>query len=391
VELLRPEAQSRPTVRLESFADVREALRIDDLRQALYDSAPLTRDALISLHGDVHRRRRRTEQPLFSREALERYERRMAALARETLTPAVAEGRCELVGWARDVATLLFAGIAGIDLAADREAAARLRSYITTFSESATSANSKRDLAEIAREADQAWESYLDQYLDPAIERRRRLLEKAPGEAPEDVVTTLLRHGAHVSEQALRHEATLYMTASVGTAPGVFVATFDELVRWWEAHPDRRAGEATDRRFLQRAAWETIRLHPANPQHLRRAERDVRLTSGVFVEAGRQVFLDVVAANRDRSVFGDSVGVFDPERALPAGVAPWGIGFGAGIHVCMGQNLAGGTETLFGMIATMLAAVLAHDPRLDPADPPVRATDTKRRQWSRYPVAFPRP
>jgi cytochrome P450 len=383
VEILRPESLERPTIRLTSFAEVREALRIDDLRQALYDSAPLTREALISLHGEEHGLRRRTEQPLFTRQALEGYERRLERLARETLPP----GRCELVGWGREVATRLFAGIAGIDLPEDDpEAAGRLRASITTFSESATSANSRRDLAEITRDAERAWAAYLGEYLDPSIERRRRLLAEAPGEAPDDVVTVLLRQGPLVGVEALRREATLYMTASVGTAPGVLVATFDEVLRWWDGRPERRAAEARDARFLRRAAWETIRLHPANPQHLRRAVREVVLSSGAVIAEGQQAFLDVVAANRDRSVFGETVDRFDPERTLPAGVAPWGIGFGAGIHVCMGQNLAGGTETLVGMLATMLRALLGREPRPDPADPPVRATDTTRRQWSRYPL-----
>jgi cytochrome P450 len=387
VEILRPESLERPTIRLTSFAEVREALRIDDLRQALYDAAPLTRDALISLHGEEHGLRRRTEQPLFTRQALEAYERRLDRLARETLGRGPEAGRCELVGWGRDVATRLFAGIAGIDLPeGDPDAAGRLRASITTFSESATSANSRRDLAEITGDAERAWTAYLREYLDPSIERRRRLLAEAPGEAPEDVVTVLLRHGSLVGPEALRREATLYMTASVGTAPGVLVATLDELLRWWDANPARRHSDARDARFLQRAAWETIRLHPANPQHLRRAVREVVLSRGAVIAEGQQAFLDVVAANRDRSVFGETVDRFDPERTLPPGVAPWGIGFGAGIHVCMGQNLAGGTETLVGMLAIMLRALLDRQPRLDSADPPVRATDTTRRQWSRYPV-----
>jgi cytochrome P450 len=168
----------------------------------------------------------------------------------------------------------------------------------------------------------------------------------------------------------------------------VLVATFEELRKRWEEKPALREREAVDVRFLQRAAWEAIRLHPANPQHLRRAHRRVVLSTGEEVEKDQLVYLDVIAANRDRSIFGPTADIFDPERVLPAGVAPWGIGFGAGIHVCMGQNLAGGTDTLVGMLALILSVLLRYGPVLDPADPPEPAANTTRRTWARYPVNF---
>src|SRR5258708_2747995 len=178
------------------------------------------------------------------------------------------------------------------------------------------------------------------------------------------------------------------MTATVGPAPGVLVATFEELRKRWHDKPELREHEASDVRFLQRAAWEAIRLHPANPQHLRRAHRRVVLSTGEEIARDQSVFLDVVAANRDPSIFGPTADIFDPHRELPAGVAPWGIGSGAGIHVCVGQNLAGGTDMLVGMLALVLSVLLRYDPVIDPADPPQPADNTTRRTWARYPVKF---
>ena len=198
----------------------------------------------------------------------------------------------------------------------------------------------------------------------------------------------MLQHGGLLSDTALRQEATLYMTATVGTAPGVLVAAFDELRKRWQEQPELRAAEAGDVRFLQRAAWETIRLHPANPQHLRRADRRVVLRAGTVIEKDQLVFLDVIAANRDPAIFGPTADAFDPFRQLPAGVAGWGLGFGAGIHVCMGQNLAGGTDALLGILAILLSILLPYAPALDPADPPRIATTTTRRTWETYPVRF---
>jgi cytochrome P450 len=377
-------------LKLTRFGEVREALRQDDLRQALYDQSPLTRDALISLHGEDHRRRRRAEQPVFAREALQGYEQSLHEIARETLAPFVSAGRCDLMQFGREVAVNLATTIAGIDRTEQSRAETlRLLVYIVAFSESATVANSRRDPGEVTQAAEDAWRGYLDEFLEPSIARRKRLLAApAPPATASDIVTTMLRHGPAIGEAALRHEATLYMTASVGTAPGVLVATFDELRQRWAGSPAARAPEAVDLGFLQSAAWETIRLHPANPQHLRRADVSVRLSTGRVIEKDQVVFLDVVAANRDPEVFGAGADRFQPGRSLPAGVAPWGLGFGAGIHVCMGQNLAGGTDSLFGMLAVMLAALLEHGPEIDPEDPPASSNATTRRTWTAYPVTL---
>lgn len=379
-------AAVRADLRWDRYLSVREALRHDDLRQALYSASPFMTDALINLHGDLHRLRRRAEQPLFSRETLSAHKESFSAIAESTLAPYRANGGAELMQFGREVAANVAVGIAGIDvLPAENDGTADLVELIRAFSEIATVANSTKDPAAVRRQADAAWQGYLDRYLDPSIERRRQLVESG-GKAPADIVTTMLRHG--VDDTALRQEATLYMTATVGTAPGVVVATFDELRKRWEEKPALRERESVDVRFLQRAAWEAIRLHPANPQHLRRAHRHVALSTGEEIEKDQLVFLDVIAANRDPAIFGPTADTFDPERVLPAGAAPWGIGFGAGIHVCMGQNLAGGTDSLVGMLAILLSVLLRYNPVIDPADIPETAADTTRRTWARYPVKF---
>jgi cytochrome P450 len=374
-------------VTLDKLETVREALRNDDLRQALYSASPYMTDALINLHGEVHRRRRRAEQPIFSREALALREETLVEIGETTLAPHVATGRVELMQFGREVAANVAAQIAGIDVdLGDSQQTTDLVRLITAFSEIATVANSTRDPAAVGRDAEAAWRVYLDRYLDPSIERRRHARE-AGTELQHDIITAMLRH-ADITEDALRHEATLYMTATVGTAPGVLIATFEELRKRWTEKPHLRKEESVDVRFLQRAAWEAIRLYPANPQHLRRAHRKVVLSSHQVIQKDQLVYLDVIAANRDQATFGPTADVFDPHRLLPPGIAPWGIGFGAGIHVCMGQNLAGGTDSLVGMLSLLLSVLYKYGPAIDPSDPPQPAENTTRRAWARYPVTL---
>jgi hypothetical protein len=140
---------------------------------------------------------------------------------------------------------------------------------------------------------------------------------------------------------------------------------------------------------------ESLRLHPASPVSLRHALADVELRSGTRIPAGELVALDLVAANRDPAVFGPDADRFDPDRALPDDVAPWGLSFGHGVHACLGQELAGGLayhdgdlleHHLLGAIVVMSHTLLGHDARRDPDDPPVRDASTTRDVFARYPV-----
>src|ERR1700681_1712986 len=79
-------------VTLDKLETVREALRNDDLRQALYSASPYMIDALINLHGEMHRRRRRAEQPIFSRNALALREETLVEIGETTLAPHLATG-----------------------------------------------------------------------------------------------------------------------------------------------------------------------------------------------------------------------------------------------------------------------------------------------------------
>ena len=57
---------------------------------------------------------------------------------------------------------------------------------------------------------------------------------------------------------------------------------------------------------------------------MRWALEDIELKSGVQIKEGDKVVVDLMAANRDSSVYGDHADEFDPHRELPSGVAPWG-------------------------------------------------------------------
>ena len=103
--------------------------------------------------------------------------------------------------------------------------------------------------------------------------------------------------------------------------------------------------------------------------------------------AGSRVVVDLMAVNRDVSVFGDDAAQFDPHRTLPGGVFPYGLSFGSGMHACIGQDLAGGVlphaqsdpdEHLHGLVSGAVQALITHRARPDPHNPPQMSAATKR-------------
>jgi hypothetical protein len=115
----------------------------------------------------------------------------------------------------------------------------------------------------------------------------------------------------------------------------------------------------------------------------------------VHIPKGGKLVIDLAAVNRDTGVFGPTAAEFDPYRELPHGVGPFGLSFGGGMHVCIGQDLAAGVVPregadldghLFGLLTGSVQNVLAAGVQRDPADPPQRDRNTLRPYWGRYPV-----
>ena len=123
---------------------------------------------------------------------------------------------------------------------------------------------------------------------------------------------------------------------------------------------------------------------------------DIDLKSGRHIPKGAKVVIDLLAVNRDRTVFGDAANDFDPHRTLPDGIAPYGLSFGSGMHACIGQDLAAGlvldpadsSSPLLGLVPQAVQALFDHGVRRDPDNPPEMDESTTRPYFGRYPVLF---
>jgi cytochrome P450 len=398
------EGAAGSTIVLSTFADAKDAYRSKDLRQSLYDEGEVVMaDVLVNLHGDEHRSRRRVENRMFRRDVFERYERDLfPEVTERTLAPYLAAGRVDLVHLGHELMLNLAALTAGIDRPqGTAEETGRLYDYNARFIEGATLAHSTGDKDAQRVVIAQALRDWDAEFLAPSIARRTALLEReAAGEdvdVPRDVLSTLLRHNGELAlaPEVIRREVAFFLLAGAHTSATAFVRSIDHILGWLESHPEDADAVREDALFVQRCVHETVRLNPSSPTGRRRALAPVTLRSGVEIPEGATVVIDLQAVNRDVELLGPDAAEFVPRRELPPGVAPFGLSFAAGVHVCIGQDLAAGVVAvpgtdpdnhLYGLVSGAVQRMFTAGVRRDPDDPPQRDTATARPYWGTYPV-----
>ncbi|WP_426502586.1 cytochrome P450 [Dactylosporangium sp. McL0621] len=160
--------------------------------------------------------------------------------------------------------------------------------------------------------------------------------------------------GARLDDEEIVGFAGLLLLAGHITT----TATLGNAVLCLDEHPDVAADLRADPALLPGAVEEVIRLRTPFPRLVRRATTDTDL-AGVTVPAGTLVVTWLAAANRDERVFADPAR-FDPRRSPNPH-----LGFGHGLHFCLGAPLA-------RMEARVALGILLHryaDIAVDTAEP----------------------
>ena len=402
------EKKTSKRIRLASWSQVREAFRSKELRQAGYsEGAVVMSDTLLDLHGKAHRERRRVENRLFRREIFSYWEHEVLGRTIDiTLNPFVEakQGDLSVIGYR--CAMNLTATIAGIDQdPSDAKQTETLYGIVKKFSEGATLLHSKRNKDQVRQEVKEAMDQFAKDFFDPSRETRERLIEESINGAinqddlPKDVLTTLLvnREQLGLTDQIIFREICFYLQAGAHSTANAFTHTVDDILNWGQQYPEDLNKAREDLSFVQRCMHESLRLNPASPVALRRPLRDMELSDGTLLSEGTEVTLDLMLANRDNEIFGESSGTYDPYREVPEGIPRWGMSFGAGMHACVGAELDGGleidpdrpeSEALFGTVAIMAHALLSAGGRRDPNNPPQHDPNSERKHFSTYPVIF---
>jgi cytochrome P450 len=150
------------------------------------------------------------------------------------------------------------------------------------------------------------------------------------------------------------------------------------LIEVFDRYPDQLEKLRADASLIPNAAQEIIRWQSPVTHMRRTCTRDVEL-GGQQLRAGEKVVMWYISANRDESVFPNAE-LFDVTRDN----ARRHIGFGHGIHRCVGARLA---EV---QIATLIEEIATRNIRIVPQGPPARLASPFLHGFTAMPVRIER-
>jgi cytochrome P450 len=297
--------------------------------------------SLISLDGAAHHRLRRLVSKAFTPRATTRLRSTVVDVITELVERQSVYGCCDVVAdIARQYPIPIICALLGAP-AADW----KLFSDWTDDIFKAFSWN-------VAEEADvilAAWEA-VDDYVDAMVAERRDALT-------DDLISELIRaehDGDHLNADELRMLVVGLLIAGTDTTRNQLAASVQALCD----HPDQWALLGQHPELAANAVEETMRHSPIAWGTLRVALEDVEL-AGVMIPAGTLVVANTASANRDPAVYDD------PERLdITRKDAPAMQTFGAGMHYCLGANLA---RLELAEALTVMAQRMPHARRTAPA------------------------
>ncbi len=272
---------------------------------------------IINLGGADHRRLRNLVGPALAPRAVERYRPSMREFLAQLLDDIPADGRCDFVSAvAKPYPSLVIAAVMGAPLTD----APRLHEWSNWIQRQFDATSLIEARARIERAVS---EFYV--WADALIAERRR----TPG---ADLITDLIAAGsedATLSHDELRNLVLNVLVGGVDTSQ----SQLGHAVRMLAEHPDQWELLRSDPRGLALAAVdEALRYEPITPftARITTAELEHR---GVSFPSGTVVLVSAWHANRE--------GIEPDEFDISAdrGGARL-LTFGAGIHYCVGANLA---------------------------------------------------
>jgi cytochrome P450 len=284
------------------------------------DEGPLHEEIvknIININGADHGRLRRLVNPALSPRAVERYRPAMRRFLEQLLSEVPADRGIDFVAaFAKPYPSLVIAEVMGAPLSD----APRLHHWSNWIQR-------QFDAGSLMTERQQIEEAVAEFYAyeDELIAARRA----TPG---DDLITSLIEaedEGDRLSHDELRNLVLNILVGGVDTSQSQLA----HAVRLLAMHPDQWEALRADPRGLALAAVEeALRYEPITPFTARITTAEVEYR-GVSFPAGTIVLVSAWHANRDGIEPDDFDIVADRPRARA-------LTFGAGIHYCVGANLA---------------------------------------------------
>jgi len=276
---------------------------------------------IININGDDHRRLRNLVNPALSPRAVDRYRPAMRGFLTQLLDALGADGRTEFIeSFAKPYPSLVIAEVMGAPL----EDAPRLHHWSNVIQRQFDPTSLMTNRAEIEQAVAEFYA-----YEDELIARRRAGGDRIPG---DDLISALIKAeeaGDRLSDDELRNLVLNILVGGVDTSQSQLA----HAIRLLAARPDQWELLRSDPRALASAAVdEALRFEPITPFTARILTDEVE-HRGVTFPAGSIVLVSAWHANREQ---------VEPDRfdlTAERGGARL-LTFGAGIHYCVGANLA---------------------------------------------------
>jgi len=303
---------------------------------------------IINVNGADHGRLRRLVNPALAPRAIDRYRPAMREILAELWEPVEASGECDLVeALTRPYPARVIASVMG----APAEDAGRLHDWSMWIQRQfdPPALGDPEQLATITRKVGEFYD-----WVRPLIERRR----SSPA---DDLISSLIaaeEEGDRLSGEELENLVLNILVGGVDTSQSQLA----HALRLLAAEPEQWAALRADPDELAlRAVDEAVRFEPITPFTARLLTEDVEY-DGVTFPQGTVVSVCAFTANRDPEAFADAER-FDitVERESARTLT-----FGAGIHFCVGRNLARAeiAEALAFLARRVESLELAGEPEL---------------------------
>jgi cytochrome P450 len=304
---LRTRSATFPGMKIAEMFQVREGALLEQMRRNI-----------LHVNGDRHRRLRNLVNPAFTPRSADRWRPAMREYLARLWESLAGESRCDFVSaFAKPYPSLTIATVMGAPL----EDAPKLHEWSNLIQRQFDPHSLMNELDAIERACEEFYE-----WAGALIERRRN-------DPADDLISTLIaaeQEGDRLSDVECMNLVLNVLVGGVDTTQSQLahgVRLFAKDPEGWELlarEPDRAPA----------AVEELLRYEPITPFTARLLHEQVEYRDVVFPE-GTVVMVCSFTANRD-GVEGEA-GEFDIE-ADRGDAKP--LTFGAGIHYCLGANLA---------------------------------------------------
>jgi cytochrome P450 len=351
--------------------------RFDDVLQAHLDPATFVsshgvtiegydqgQDLLITRDEPGHGWHRKLVSRVFTPRAISDLEPKVRAIAAEVLDDARDRGEIDIVAeFSTHLPMMVIAEMLGLPM--------ETRADLRRFSDRILDRTEADEFGNTTDDTQLAMIEFMTMLREIVDEKAKHL-----GDDIGSMLLTARVTDDDGNEVALTHDQVAYrlleLTIAGHETTAKLIANGVVALTWY---PDQRAELVADPSLIPGAVEEMLRWDPPSHYQGRWVERDVTM-HGVTIPADSRVILITGAANHDERAFPDPE-YFDIHREIERHV-----GFGFGIHLCIGAALA--------RLETRIAfeELLARYPSYEVKQPMVRAYSSNVRGLSNLPLAL---